>query len=144
METFREEIRPWRIGDSFDPRPPPLIIETYLDTADLTPTQALVVLDSNEKRWNVTEALENAANRAGLNAGIRRGERGPAKAQQIVLERWKIELTYEPGGVRLLGFMANDSSLCAVTHSTFLKDRSFRLFTRRASYYFEPCTRTFR
>ncbi|KAI5849748.1 autophagy-related protein 13-domain-containing protein [Tricharina praecox] len=94
METFREEIRPWRIGDSFDPRPPPLIIETYLDTADLTPTQALVVLDSNEKRWNVTEALENAANRAGLNAGIRRGERGPAKAQQIVLERWKIELTH--------------------------------------------------
>jgi len=110
METFREEIRPWRVGDSFDPRPPPLIIETYLDTTDLTPTQALVVLDGDAERWNVTEALENAANRAGFNAGIRRGERSTAKAQQIVLERWKIELTYGSAGVLpLLGSVANAS-----------------------------------
>jgi len=139
METFRDEVRPWRIADSFDPRPPPLIIETYLDTTDLTPTQALVALDSNEKRWNVTEALENAANRAGLNAGIRRGERGTTKAQQIVLERWKIELRYEFGQVLLLEFVA-DASLSVVLHSTSFKDRSSRSSTRRASYFFEPYT----
>jgi autophagy-related protein 13 len=92
METFRDELRLWRVGDSFDPKPPPLVIETYLDTSDLTATQALVIHDSEEKRWNVTEALENAANRAGLNIGLRRGDRGTGKAQQIVLERWRIEL----------------------------------------------------
>jgi autophagy-related protein 13 len=98
METFRDELRPWRLGDSFDPRPPALIIETYLDTGDLTPTQALVILDSNDKRWNVTETLENATNRAGLNVGLRRGERGAAGTQQIVLERWRIELRYASFG----------------------------------------------
>ncbi|KAF8537743.1 autophagy-related protein 13-domain-containing protein [Trichophaea hybrida] len=91
METFREELKPWRLGDSFDPRPQPLIIETYLDTSDLTPTQALVILDGDEKRWNVTETLENAANRVGLNVGPKRS--GTAKEQQIVLERWRVELS---------------------------------------------------
>jgi autophagy-related protein 13 len=88
MESFREEVRLWRQGDSFEPRPPPLIIETYLDTNDLTPTQALVILDGENKRWNVTEALQNAAARAGLNAG------GNGTRHQIVLERWKVELRY--------------------------------------------------
>jgi autophagy-related protein 13 len=95
METFRDELRIWRVGDSFDPRPPPLIIETYLDTSDLTPTQALVILDSDEKRWNVAEALENAANRAGVNLRSRAAERSTNAAQKIVLERWKIELRYD-------------------------------------------------
>ncbi|KAA8897596.1 autophagy-related protein 13-domain-containing protein, partial [Sphaerosporella brunnea] len=96
METFRDELGPWRLGDSFDPRPSTLIIETYLDTNDLTPTQALVITDGNEKRWNVTETLEHALNRAGLNVGARRGERNAAAAragQHIVLERWRIELS---------------------------------------------------
>lgn len=95
MDSFRDELKLWRLGDSFDPRPPPLIIETYLDTSDLTGTQTLVILDGDDKRWNVTEALESAANRAGgLGVGLRRGD-PKAASQQIVLERWKVELRYD-------------------------------------------------
>ena len=100
METFRDELRSWRLGDSFEPRPQPLIIETYLDTSELTNTQALVILDASEKRWNVIEAFRDAANRAGLNVAPKRGDRATA-APQIVLERWKVELrlVLHPAGV---------------------------------------------
>lgn len=90
MDIFKEELAPWKTCDAFEPRPPPVVIETYIDTSDLTPTQALVILDSKGKRWNVSETLEDAANRTGYGMGPRRGV---DKAQhQIVLERWRIEL----------------------------------------------------
>lgn len=90
MESFKQELRLWRTGDAWaQPRLPPLIIETYLDTSDLSAMQALVISDAAGKRWNVTEALDNAANRGGY-MGQRRG--GQATSQQVVLERWTVEI----------------------------------------------------
>ncbi|KAI5778100.1 autophagy-related protein 13-domain-containing protein [Geopyxis carbonaria] len=86
MDTFRDEMRLWRLGDYCDSKPPPLIIETYLDMSDLTATQALVITDEMGKRWNVSEVLEQEANRTGLNVGVRKGS-------QVVLERWKVDLS---------------------------------------------------
>jgi hypothetical protein len=134
MESFRDELRPWRLGDAFDPRPPALIIETYLDTGDLTPTQALVIIDSNDKRWNVTETLENVTNRAGLNVGLRRGERGAAGSQQIVLERWRIELTYVSFGSNrcIVEFPRILANTFAVPRLTSPRAPSYRSSTRNA------------
>lgn len=82
----------WRYGDSFEPRPPPLIIETYLDTRDLTANQSLVISDAEGKKWNVDEATDAAAARAGLNAEPRRSVRGGPARHEVILERWRIEL----------------------------------------------------
>ncbi|CUS13000.1 unnamed protein product [Tuber aestivum] len=91
-DSFRRELDLWRCGDSFEPRPPPLIIETYLDTRDLTTSQSLVILDAEGKKWNVDEATDAAAARAGLNAGPRRSVRGGPAGHEVILERWTVEL----------------------------------------------------
>ncbi|RPA96619.1 hypothetical protein L873DRAFT_1693798 [Choiromyces venosus 120613-1] len=91
-EAFRGELDLWRYGDSFEPRPPPLIIETYLDTRDLTANQSLVILDTEGKKWNVDEATDAAAARAGLNAEPRRSVRGGPARHEVILERWTVEL----------------------------------------------------
>lgn len=95
MENFRDEIRLWRSADAWQgPRLPPLIIETYLDTSEMTASQALVISDAAGKRWNVTEALNRAANRGGY-LGLRTGDKGSSRSQQVVLERWRLEIRYE-------------------------------------------------
>ncbi|CAZ83349.1 unnamed protein product [Tuber melanosporum] len=91
-DAFRRELDLWRYGDSFEPRPPPLIIETYLDTRDLTANQSLVILDADGKKWNVDEATDAAAARAGLNAEPRRSVRGGPARHEVILERWTVEL----------------------------------------------------
>jgi autophagy-related protein 13 len=93
-DAFRPDLNLWRNTDSFDPKPPPLIIETYLDTRGLSPDQSLVILDENGKRWNVDEATDAAAARAGLNAEPRRGVRGNMVRHEVILERWVVELRY--------------------------------------------------
>ncbi|KAJ6049467.1 hypothetical protein N7499_011931 [Penicillium canescens] len=82
-DILREPLRLWRTCDATENRPPPLVIETYLDTKGLTNNQSLVILDENGKRWDVRESLTAL--------------RGHAKPYQsdsddIILERWKIEL----------------------------------------------------
>jgi autophagy-related protein 13 len=57
FDDFREELRTWRLCGSFENRPPPMIIETYLDASRLTNSQSLVIVDENGKRWDVLEAL---------------------------------------------------------------------------------------
>lgn len=84
-DALRDQLRTWRFCDATENRPPPLIIETYLDTRNLTNNQSLVILDENGKRWDVLESL-----------AISR-EAHPSKAPQtgsddIILERWKVEL----------------------------------------------------
>lgn len=59
------------------------MIETFIDTSNLTTSQSLVIVDDQGKRWDVREAL-NAAGGAGRNV-------------DVVLERWKIELKDSPG-----------------------------------------------
>lgn len=83
-EEYAEHIKRWKSCDAEHERPPPLIIETYLTTDPLPQGQRLVVLDDDQKRWDVYDALE--------------GQRlhGPSKrsgvARQVLLERWTIEL----------------------------------------------------
>ncbi|KAJ5452843.1 Autophagy-related protein 13 [Penicillium cf. griseofulvum] len=83
-DILREPLRPWRTCDATDNRPPPLVIETYLDTKGLTNNQSLVILDENGKRWDVREsltALEGA-----------RAKPYQSENDEIILERWRIEL----------------------------------------------------
>lgn len=71
-----------------------MIIETYLDATDLTANQSLVILDTEGKRWNVNEALDTAAARAGVNTGSRRGGRASGSRHEVILERWIVDLRY--------------------------------------------------
>ncbi|KAE8556145.1 hypothetical protein EYB25_000845 [Talaromyces marneffei] len=80
-DEYRDSIRRWRTCDATDNRPPPMIIETYLDVKSLTNSQTLVLIDENGKRWDVVGALA-----ASQNASVR------AKPKEVVLERWKVEL----------------------------------------------------
>lgn len=83
-DVLREPLRIWRTCDPTDNRPPPLIIEIYLDTKGLTNNQSLVVLDDNGKRWDVHDSLEALRIQ---NSNIQQ-----SKSDEIILERWKIEL----------------------------------------------------
>ncbi|KAJ5669567.1 Autophagy-related protein 13 [Penicillium macrosclerotiorum] len=83
-DALREQLWTWRTCDAIDHRPPPLIIETYLDGRGLTNNQSLVILDENGKRWDVRESLAGAR---GPNANPQQ-----ADADEIILERWTIEL----------------------------------------------------
>ncbi|CAG7956156.1 unnamed protein product [Penicillium nalgiovense] len=83
-DVLREPLRPWRTCDATDNRPPPLVIETYLDTKGLTNNQSLVILDENGKRWDVRESL----------AALQGAHAKPYQSENdgIILERWRIEL----------------------------------------------------
>ncbi|KAJ5164202.1 Autophagy-related protein 13 [Penicillium coprophilum] len=83
-DALREPLRPWRTCDATDNRPPPLVIETYLDTKGLTNNQSLVILDENGKRWDVRESLAALAGT--------RAKPYQSKNDEIILERWRIEL----------------------------------------------------
>ena len=78
-DVLKDQLRIWRTCDATENRPPPLIIETYLDTRGLTSNQSLVILDENGKRWDVKESL--AASHPSRATG-----------DDIILERWRIEL----------------------------------------------------
>ncbi|EAW11297.1 putative autophagy protein Atg13 [Aspergillus clavatus NRRL 1] len=84
-DILREQLRTWRTSDATENRPPPLVIETYLDTKGLTNNQSLVVLDENGKRWDVLEAIATS------------GQAHPVRPLQsnsddVILERWRVEL----------------------------------------------------
>ncbi|PQE25424.1 Autophagy-related 13 protein [Rutstroemia sp. NJR-2017a BBW] len=78
-DAFRDELSIWRTCGGFQNRPPPLIIETYLDTSALTNSQRLVIVDDHGKRWDVLDALSSSN---GSNDG----------RSEVILERWRIEL----------------------------------------------------
>ncbi|KAF3904030.1 hypothetical protein AA313_de0207346 [Arthrobotrys entomopaga] len=84
-DIFREDLRLWKYSDASDNRPPPLIIETYIDAEELTPNQTLVILDDTEKRHNVETTLLAFRN-------WRRGNPLNSK-KEVVLERWKVDLS---------------------------------------------------
>ncbi|KAL1970025.1 hypothetical protein VTN77DRAFT_6430 [Rasamsonia byssochlamydoides] len=85
-DVLRESLRRWRTCDATDHRPPPMVIETFLDANELTNNQSLVILDDNGKRWDVVEALA-----ASQDAAVR------SNPNEIILERWRVELG-EPSG----------------------------------------------
>ncbi|KAH8601384.1 autophagy-related protein 13-domain-containing protein [Bisporella sp. PMI_857] len=89
---FKEELEIWRTcGAGIQNRPPPLIIETYLDASVLTGTQSLVLVDDDGKRWDVLDALNSQSSASSDNS-----TRSRKRNNEVVLERWKIELRDTP------------------------------------------------
>ncbi|KAI9793786.1 MAG: autophagy protein 13 [Candelina submexicana] len=88
-DALRDDLRTWKTCDAIDPRPPPLVIETYLDTEDLTNNQTLVIIDDQGKRWDVLEAL-NSSGTSGA------GKPSRPRRTEVILERWNIELGDPP------------------------------------------------
>lgn len=84
-DDYIDDIRRWKKCDVLNERPPPLIIEVFLTTDTLAKGQRLVILDDDQKRWDVYNALEP-------KQSARNGRRRPADAREILLERWTIEL----------------------------------------------------
>lgn len=85
-EILADHLLQWKRPDLSENRPPPLVIEIYIDTSDLGPGQALVLVDEAGKRWDVADALSSAS-----------GSPAPAtkdggKYCEVVLERWTIQL----------------------------------------------------
>ncbi|KAI9736548.1 MAG: autophagy protein 13 [Claussenomyces sp. TS43310] len=89
-DAFRDDLRAWKTCGGFENRPPPLIVETYLDTMDLTSDQSLVIMDDTGKRWDVAEALNGSGGSNESDADHRKSR------TEIVLERWRIELKDGP------------------------------------------------
>ncbi|KAL2870791.1 putative autophagy protein Atg13 [Aspergillus lucknowensis] len=88
-DVLKEQLKTWRTCDATDNRPPPLIIETYLDTKGLTHNQTLVALDENGKRWDVLESLAGSRSSQSVEPSSR--------ADDVILERWRVELGEMPG-----------------------------------------------
>jgi len=91
IDDFREEFRVWKTCGGFENRPPPLVIETYLDTSRLKSGQSLVALDENGKRWDVVEAINSSDQSSDSSAGY-----GGRSTTHVVLERWRVELKGAP------------------------------------------------
>ncbi|KAI3324283.1 hypothetical protein HD806DRAFT_64088 [Xylariaceae sp. AK1471] len=91
IDDFREEFRVWKTCGGFENRPPPLIIETYLDTSRLKAGQSLVALDENGKRWDVVEAINSSDQSSDSSTGCQ-----GKPVTYVVLERWRIELKGAP------------------------------------------------
>ncbi|KAI9712780.1 MAG: autophagy protein 13 [Bogoriella megaspora] len=81
-----EDLEDWRTADIFEERPPPLMIEIFVDTSDLTSNQTFSIVDENGKRWDALEFLKDTT-----DVSSRSSSRSH-KGTQIVLERWKVEL----------------------------------------------------
>ncbi|KAK3682419.1 autophagy-related protein 13-domain-containing protein [Podospora appendiculata] len=93
IDDFREELRVYKTSGSFENRPPPMIIETYLDASRLSSNQSLVIVDGHGKRWDALEAL---------NSSETSSDEAPRRQQQqkrnteVILERWRVELRCLP------------------------------------------------
>lgn len=78
-DATKQDLITWRQCDVVDRRPPPLIVETYLDAGELKRKQSLVIIDDNGKRWDVVEALLPPHGHQGSD-------------NKVILEQWRIEL----------------------------------------------------
>jgi len=81
-DVFNEDLIPWKQPNMYESKPPPLVIEVYVDTLHLTQNQALVVVDESGKEYNVADSLISSPHPS------RNGGRHP----EVVLERWTIDL----------------------------------------------------
>ncbi|CAK3886121.1 Autophagy-related 13 [Lecanosticta acicola] len=85
-DVLAEDLSPWRRPDLSENKPPPLMIEVYLDTSHLSHNQALVVVDETGKRYDVADALPSSSDSSP------RSTRNGGRYCEVVLERWTIEL----------------------------------------------------
>ncbi|KAI1769334.1 autophagy-related protein 13-domain-containing protein [Hypoxylon sp. FL1150] len=91
INDFREELQTWKQCGGFENRPPPLVIETYLDASQLKRGQSLVILDENGKRSDAVEAL-NSSDQSSDSSSGRQGK----PITHVILERWRVELKGSP------------------------------------------------
>ncbi|CAM1502030.1 Fc.00g040140.m01.CDS01 [Cosmosporella sp. VM-42] len=84
IDDFRDELKTWKNCGSLENRPPPMVIEIYLDTSRLKDSQSLVIVDENGKRWDVMEQL-NSSGQSSPHSPSR-------KNNEVILERWRVEL----------------------------------------------------
>ncbi|KAI9151657.1 Autophagy-related protein [Paramyrothecium foliicola] len=87
IDDFRDELKIWKNCGSLENQPPSMVIEVYLDTADLKDTQSLVILDDDGKRWDVMEQLNASASSDGSYV-----QGDSRKISEVILERWRVEL----------------------------------------------------
>ncbi|KAK3303236.1 putative autophagy protein [Chaetomium strumarium] len=92
IEDFRDELRVYKLSGGFENRPPPMIIETYIDASRLTSSQSLVIVDDHGKRWDVMEALNSSET---LDDSPRK-RRAQTRNTEVILERWRVELKCLP------------------------------------------------
>ena len=83
-EAIRDDLQVWKNCGASSARPPTMVIETYLDTEDLTNNQSLALVDELGRRWDVEEALNASPASSGGSGGKRRSE--------VTLERWQVKL----------------------------------------------------
>lgn len=83
--SFRDELNMWRTCDATSNRPPPLVVELFLDLSTLTRSQSLVIVDGQGKHWDVSESL-NTAKASG------EGEAFSQQRNEVILERWTVAL----------------------------------------------------
>ncbi|CAK7225935.1 autophagy protein 13 [Sporothrix bragantina] len=100
IDDFKDELKIWKHCGGFDNRPPPMVIETYLDASRLATGQALVVIDENGKRWDALEALNSSdlsqSGSGSSSSGRSDSNKIRSRSTEIILERWKIELQCIP------------------------------------------------
>ncbi|KAK0277096.1 autophagy protein 13 [Friedmanniomyces endolithicus] len=86
-DALLDELQEWKRSDLSSDRPPPLVIEVYVDTANLSQNQALVIADESGKRWDVADALAGSA-----HSSPRPTNKPGGKFCEVVLERWTVEV----------------------------------------------------
>ncbi|KAK1775396.1 autophagy-related protein 13-domain-containing protein [Copromyces sp. CBS 386.78] len=122
-EEFKDDLRVYRSCDSFTNRPPPMIIETYIDASRISSSHSLALVDENGKRWDVLEALNSSES----------SEDSPRKRHlqkrntEVILERWRIELKCIPNDGALQDF---GPSLPTIYKRSIVFFRSLFLATR--------------
>ncbi|KAF7191276.1 Autophagy-related protein [Pseudocercospora fuligena] len=85
-DVLVDDLQPWRRTDLSEKRPPPLVIEVYVETSHLTQSQTLIIVDEFGKRWDVADALGSSADSSP------RTNRNGGRLCEVVLERWTVEL----------------------------------------------------
>ncbi|KAF5017569.1 hypothetical protein F66182_10486 [Fusarium sp. NRRL 66182] len=88
IDDFRDELKIWKNCGVLDNRPPPMVIEVYLDTSRLKESQSLVIVDENGKRWDVMEQLNSSGSSSDSSSGASR------RNNEVIIERWRVELKY--------------------------------------------------
>ena len=91
-DVLQDALQEWKRPDLSENRPPPLVIEVYVDTSHLRENQALVMVDDTGKRWDVSEPLAGSA-----DSSPRPQNKNGRKHCEVMLERWTIELG-DPAG----------------------------------------------
>ncbi|KAG5945311.1 hypothetical protein E4U53_006737 [Claviceps sorghi] len=88
FDNFKDDLKIWKTCGSMDNRPPPLIIDIYLDASALKESQSLVIIDDGGKRWDVIEQLNSSDS---FSTGSYPAAPASRNAE-VVLERWRIDL----------------------------------------------------